>query len=221
MNFFTNHDASCGKNHTTSHDVRWEMNDDVNPDTARERNDPTNHDTDRDEDDTTNQNATQGMNDKQTTNEPILQQNSESISTREARRMISIHIDSIWQQQWNDSTKGNDYKKMEPLVSRKLKFTRMNRGRETIATRLRFGKCALNFYLKIIGKHATGNCSKCNVPETIEHFILQCPNNLELVTELTKKCVEDNLGVEISNVLKNDETMEMIIDYIIRIKRKI
>ena len=77
----------------------------------------------------------------------------------------------------------------------------MNRGRETIATRLRFGKCALNFYLKIIiGKHATGNCSKCNVPETIEHFILQCPNNLELVTELTKKCVEDKLGVEISNV---------------------
>ena len=81
-----------------------------------------------------------------------------------------------------DSTKGYDYKKMEPLVSRKLKFTRMNRGRETIATRLRFGKCALNFYFKIISKHATGNCSKCNVvPETIEHFILQCPKNLELV----------------------------------------
>ena len=152
-------------------DVRRGINEDVNPEAARERNDPTNHNSDRDEDDTTNQNATQGMTDDQTTNESILQQNSESISTQEARRKISIHIDSIWQQQWNDSTKGNDYKKMGPLVSRKLKITRMNRGRETIATRLRFGKCALNFYLKIIGKHARNvkylkqlNILSCNAP---------------------------------------------------------
>ena len=47
-----------------------------------------------------------------------------------------------------------------------------------------------NFYLNIIGKHATGKCSRCNVPETIKHFILQCSDNLELVTELTEHCTE-------------------------------
>ena len=115
-----------GKNHATSHDVRWEWTMMWIPDAAQERNDPTNHDTDRDEDDTTNQNVTQGINDDRTTNESILQQNSESISITITRR-------------WSH------------LLARKLKFTRMNRGRETIATRLRFGKCGLNFYLQIIG----------------------------------------------------------------------
>ena len=151
----------------------------------------------------------------------IPQQNSEAITTQEAKRKIMKHIDNIWQREWNESTKGNHYKKIEPLVSRKLRLTKMNRRNETISTRLRLGKCHLNFYLNIIGKHATGNCSRCNVPETIEHFILQCSDNLELVTELTEHCTEKRIEMEISNVLKHEETLEIIVNYIIRIRRKI
>ena len=173
-----------------------------------------------------NEVASYGVNridDAQTTNEPmeVLQQSSGNITTIEAKRKISKHIDIIWQHQWNESTKGNDYKKIEPLVSRKLKLTKLNRGRKVIATRLRFGKCSLNFYLNIIGKHATGYCSRCHVPETIEHFILQCPENFELAIKLTEQCMTEKTGIEITNVLKNDKTMAIIFDYVIRIKRKI
>ena len=151
----------------------------------------------------------------------IPQQNSEAITTQEAKRKIMKHIDNIWQRQWNESTKGNHYKKIEPLISRKLRLTKLNRRNETISTRLRLGKCHLNFYLNIIGKHAIGNCSRCNVPETIEHFILQCSDNLELVTKLTEHCTEKRIEMEISNVLKHEETLEIIVNYIIRIRRKI
>ena len=35
----------------------------------------------------------------------IPQQNSEAITTQEAKRKIMKHIDNIWQRQWNESTK--------------------------------------------------------------------------------------------------------------------
>ena len=104
------------------------------------------------------------------------------------------------------------YKKIEPLVSRKLKLAQLNRE---VIHRLRLGKCSLNFYLNIIGKHATGYCSRYHVPETIEHFILQCPENLELAIKLKEQCMTEKIGVEITNVLKNDKTMAIIIDYVL------
>ena len=216
-----NIDTSLGRNDAVNHDVIIEIDD--NP----EMNNVKNHN--RRSIDTTKPEAilknVNRLDDRQAANEPMeaLQQNSENITitTTEAKRRISKHIDSIWQHQWNESTKGNDYRMIEPLVSRKLKITQFNRGREVIATRLRFGKCSLNFYLNIVGKHATGYCSRCHVPETIEHFILQCPQNLELAMKLTEQCQAENIGLEITNVLKNDKTMEIIIDYVIKIKRKI
>ena len=204
-----NRQAIIGMNNNLRDEILG-MSDAVYQHSMRELNEVASHDVNR-------------LDNAQATNKPmeVLQQSSGNITTTEAKRRISKHIDSIWQYQWNESTKGNDYKKIEPLVSRKLKITQLNRGREVIAIWLRFGKCGLNFYLNIIGKHATGYCSRCHVPETIEHFILQCPENLELTMKLTEKYVTEKIGAGITNVLKNDKTMAIIIDYIIRIKRKI
>ena len=94
------------------------------------------------------------------------------------------------------------------------------RERGGIATS-RIRKMRSEFVFEINGKHPTGNCSRCNVPETNEHFILLCHDNLELVTQFTRKCLKDNLGVEIAKELKNEETMEMTIDYSITIEWKI
>ena len=145
-----------------------------------------------------NEDETENTNSVSTTNtctgtDPVdvPQQNNEAITIKEAKMKILKYIDSTWQKQWDESTKGTDYRKIEPFVSRKLRLTHMNRRNETIATRLRLGKCNLNFYLNIIGKHATGNCPTCNVPETIEHFILQCSNNTELLTELKQQCTKE------------------------------
>jgi len=151
-----NHDTIQKMNDAVSQDATWRIND-MNRHAIRGVNN--NHrDVVRGTSDAVNQQFMRELNkvashdvnridDTQTTNEPmeVLQQNSGNITTIEAKRKISEHIDSIWQHQWNESTKGNDYKKIEPLVSRKLKLTQLNRGREVIATRLRLGKCSLNF----------------------------------------------------------------------------
>jgi ribonuclease HI len=91
-------------------------------------------------------------------------------------KYIAEIIEKEWQSNYNNSPAGKHYKQLEPIVSNKIKFTSSNRHKETTITRLRLGKCRLNYYLHKINKHPTGLCDFCNQPETIQHFILECPH---------------------------------------------
>ena len=142
-------------------------------------------------------------------------------SMTDAKSRIRKYIDDEWQQQWSLSTKGCHYRGLEPTISRKVKFSCSNRKRETIQTRLRLGKCWLNDYLKVIGRHADGNCVRCKKPETIEHFIMECVLNSDLISEIKNSCMNQKIPMNITTILKNNETMEKITDYIIKNGRKI
>ena len=79
----------------------------------------------------------------------------------------------------------------------------------------------LNDYLKVIGRHADGNCVRCKKPETIEHFIMECVLNSDLISEIKNSCMNQKIPMNITTILKNNETMEKITDYIIKNGRKI
>ena len=57
-----------------------------------------------------------------------------STSMKDAKTRIRKYIDNEWQRRWNLSTKGREYKRIEPIVSRNIEFCCMNRKRETIQT---------------------------------------------------------------------------------------
>jgi len=142
-------------------------------------------------------------------------------SIKDANKKISQYIDRIWQTKWDESEKGKSYRNIEPTATRKIKHSQENRKREVIITRLRFQKCNMNAYLHIIGKHADGNCDICHVPETVEHFILHCKKNRTLIDNLTKSTKQLKISLETDDILKNKETLDIVVDYIIKTKRKI
>lgn len=45
------------------------------------------------------------------------------------------------------------------------------RREETVLTRLRLGRCALNKWLKIAGQHQTGFCEGCPEDDSVEHAV--------------------------------------------------
>jgi len=95
-------------------------------------------------------------------------------------------IDTEWQLLYTISKTGQEYKKLEPNVNRTIKINIRNRRKEILITRLRLGKCSLNAYLYKMKKHPTGNCDICNIPETVEHFLLHCPaSNIFFNTGIT------------------------------------
>lgn len=93
----------------------------------------------------------------------------------ELKCMVQKHITALWQGRWENDA--SQYHKIEPLVNNKIKFVSKSRKIEVAMTRLKFGCCCLNNYLYKIKCHPDGLCSHCRVPETILHFLTECPQN--------------------------------------------
>ena len=53
--------------------------------------------------------------------------------------------------------------------------------------RLQTGHSRLNYHSHRIGKHPTGLCEACKVPESVQHFLLLCPNYSHFRTVLKNR----------------------------------
>ena len=112
------------------------------------------------------------------------------ISKSEAKSMIKKHVKKLWQDKWDREDKGRDFYIVNPEVGLGRLVLRC-RKEEGIYTRMRIGHTRLNKTLQLIGKHNTGNCKICNVPETVEHVFMMCRKfNRERV--FMKRKIEDS-----------------------------
>jgi ribonuclease HI len=127
------------------------------------------------------------------------------------KQQIIDYINSQWQAIYNDKPTGRHYKTIEPTVSRKIKYSDNNRHKETTITRFRLGKCCLNAYLHEIHCHPTGLCEHCQVPETIQHFLIDCKNSPTL----------RNHNISIQEALSDDSNIELIYQHIKTTGRKL
>jgi len=127
------------------------------------------------------------------------------------KQQIIDYINSQWQDIYNTKITGKHYKSIVSTVSRQIKYSDNNRHKETIITRLRLGKCFLNAYLHEIKRHPTGLCDKCHVPETIQHFLIDC----------TTSPIFNNPNPTIPEVLTDDKNIEIIYRHIKMIGRRL
>ena len=139
---------------------------------------------------------------------------------------IDKYIIHLWQKYYNDTKKSEFYKKIEPMVSRHIKFTHSSRPIEKVMTRLRLGKCMLNKYMYDIKLHVDGLCSNCKVHETIEHVLFTCtiiPIGLEKTVPqlLTEKCEALNIPCTITAAFSNPLLVKCIYEWIVSLKRSI
>jgi len=133
---------------------------------------------------------------------------------------IQNYIIHKWQQTWDGDPSSLHYHSIQPLVGIKCKFT-YDRGRlmERYITRLRLGKCFLNHYLFKIGRHPTGLCITCGVPETVEHYIIHCKNQARLRAALTNIIAQTVLTL--NAVLNNTNCQKQIYNYITQQQQKL
>ena len=98
-----------------------------------------------------------------------------SATLRDFKQILEQDALQQWQAMYDKSTTARQYKLIEKTVSTTVKYTSKHRHQETLITRLKLGKCRLHNCLHRINRHDTGHCDTCHVPETVEHFILNCP----------------------------------------------
>lgn len=134
------------------------------------------------------------------------------LSIIDAKHQVKSVILDIWQQFYDSKNHASLYKQVEPKVSNEIKYFNSNRQVDVIVTRLRLGRCLLNYYLYQQKMSDTKNCLSCKIPENIEHFLLYCDSN----------------GIKflhnyhtLAPLLQDHGTMEKIAKYIIFHKIKI
>src|SRR5206468_8747554 len=132
-----------------------------------------------------------------------------SNEANEAFEAVDSYILQKWQEQWDSSTTGKLNRRIVPLVSRKSKYSSNSRYKEVTISRLRLGKCRLNYYLNLMKCHGTGLCDTCKVQETIEHYLLNYQQS-NLYVLLQDKC--DRLGVrmDLESILSNEQLCNII-----------
>jgi len=135
-----------------------------------------------------------------------------SPGVQEAHEDVNQHVLEIWQREWTKNNKGVHNRSIEPVVSNKCKYSdKKNRAKEVLISRLRLGKCRLNFYLHQIKKHQSGWCDTCKVPETIDHYILQCVGN-QIFKKIQMKCEALRIKFTLQNALCIPELIQIIFE---------
>ena len=91
-----------------------------------------------------------------------------------------------------------------------------NRKLEISMARLRLGYTRLNKHMHKIGINDSPNCKYCNIPETIEHFLIHCPRYHSHRTELKRnlqmlgiKTINTNILLGGSNI-DNDKKLKVV-----------
>jgi len=133
------------------------------------------------------------------------------MNLQEIKQDIENQIDKEWQEKYDISSTAKHYKSVEPKVTRKLKFTSTFRDKDRLITRLRLGKCCLNFYLHEMNLHSTGFCEHCQKSETIQHFLMECPNADIFVSKT----------ISMHAALTDPENIEHIFEKLKQLKRRL
>jgi hypothetical protein len=121
---------------------------------------------------------------------------------------VARYITAKWQEQWNNGTTGRHRHAVGPVITRDCRIVYRSRSLEVMAHRLRLGKCGLNAYLHAMDRHDTGLCEKCQVPETIGHYLLECES--EVTKEIRRKCEELNVERTLPAILNCTAVLEII-----------
>ena len=120
----------------------------------------------------------------------------------------------LWQTRWNADTKARHCHNIQPEVNRRIKFVdRSNRAKESLLTRLRLGRCALKHYLHQMKIGDDGKCTRCQVEETVEHWLMECPGNVHLQQQLTQTFRRKSIDYNTRTVLNDAHCLEEIYIY--------
>ena len=132
---------------------------------------------------------------------------------QDAYNDVGKYILNLWQHHYDDASTGTYYRLLEPKISKKIKYSNRHRDKEVAVTRMRLGKCSLNYYLHKIGCHDSGLCDACDVPETIEHLLLHC-KQYNIGDAIKLRCKRLNIDATVVNILKNSKLIDFIYDIV-------
>ena len=111
-----------------------------------------------------------------------------------------------WNECWafntNISAKGLFLRNLkDSLTPDDISYKLKNRRFEVVLHRLRMGHVGLKQYLHRFGMSESNLCDECNVPETVEHYLLHCGKYKEEQRIMKQELASINIDCSLKNIL--------------------
>ena len=133
---------------------------------------------------------------------------------RPLRSEVKKFVTDQWQDQWDYSETGQFYYDLQPVVGYKVKQQLQPRQKDVQLTRLRLGHVCLGEKLHEIGQRLDPNCSSCNEPEDVFHFIMECQAQRELQDSLRSQCQRSGKAFHIRTILSSESCADIIYNFL-------
>jgi len=131
------------------------------------------------------------------------------LELEDAYRTVTNYCNKKWQQAWDASNKGRHYYSITPSVTQKTTLVATTRAKEIAITRLRLGKCRLNYYMFELNLHPDGLCTVCKLPETVNHYLLECKDGL-LSRAVKQQCLKLHIEPQLDVILNSSSILDVI-----------
>ena len=105
-------------------------------------------------------------------NQPEGRNSSTILEIKEATKKTQI---SKWQSRWDNTEYGRAYHMLDAKVDSKKFLDIPNRKSFCLILQIQTGYSKLNDYRYKLGQCDSNKCA-CGEPETLEHFLIDCPN---------------------------------------------
>lgn len=100
------------------------------------------------------------------------------VSFNESLRTLKERFHIFWTSVWKDRVIFSQKGKFLSNIIKEPKFrpwlSQKSRIQETALARLRIGHVGLNSHMHRFEMRDSANCTLCNVPETVDHFLIEC-----------------------------------------------
>ena len=119
----------------------------------------------------------------------------------ELKSFLKTELLYDWQKEWSSCSANPAIRYIRPNVTFLHNDTNLKRKDEITIHRLRLGRCSMNYYLFLMGKHHSGLCDVCLVQETIRHVFIECPKYTSQRKVLFGKARSKNGNLTLSDIL--------------------
>ena len=140
-----------------------------------------------------------------------LSEDSNIITNTEVKKNARLSSRFKWQRRWDISETGRHFYEFKPDINSNPLLDFPNHQSFNIITQLRTGYSRLGEYRCKIGQSETPAC-QCGATETVEHFLLYCPNTederLKLLNSLNCNLGVTQLDLQVMLGYDNHEEMK-------------
>jgi hypothetical protein len=131
------------------------------------------------------------------------------------KQMITSFCDTKWDKTYSHAKGGLQYRNIIKSVKHSWSTHSSIPKVQKMWNRIRMQCAPLNYYKFKVGNHPSGLCDTCQLPETMEHFMLECTSQSSPSPKILHHLVQKGgVGKNLESLLNDEVVLNLTVKYL-------